>query len=243
MNFFYLLNIILISRLFFLFKDRPVNIGQTVIIFIIQAAGLFYFEINLSWVILFLILLTVSGIFFIAERKSKNLNLERFIFLAVYFLIAGIASSDFTGLNQNPGVVEFLTSLSVYFFPGKFFEIVSFYLFNLILFGALILLNEINFLVRLTFQFFGLTGMWKDIDEDEFNTGRLIGMLERIFIFLLVIFNQYAAIGFIIAAKGVTRFKELENRNFAEYILIGTLLSALSAVLIGLLVRFLIQYS
>jgi ABC-type proline/glycine betaine transport system permease subunit len=85
--------------------------------------------------------------------------------------------------------------------------------------------------------------MWEDIDEDEFNTGRLIGMLERIFIFLLVIFNQYAAIGFIIAAKGVTRFKELENRNFAEYILIGTLLSALSAVLVGLLVRFLIQYS
>ncbi len=30
MNFFYLLNIILISRLFFLFKDRPVNIGQTI---------------------------------------------------------------------------------------------------------------------------------------------------------------------------------------------------------------------
>jgi len=243
MNFFYLLNIILISRLFFLFKDRPVNIGQTVIMLSIQAAGLFYFSINLSWIILLLILTSASALFYVTERKAENLNLERFLFLILYFFVAGFASSEFTGLVPNPVVVKFLTSLSLYFLPGKFLELVSFYLFNLVLAGLLLLLNEINFFVRLTFKLFGLTGMWKDIDEDEFNTGRLIGMLERIFIFLLVIFNQYAAIGFIIAAKGVTRFKEMENRNFAEYILIGTLLSALSAVVVGLLVRFLIQNS
>ncbi|HEX6982721.1 MAG TPA: hypothetical protein VF181_08160 [Balneolaceae bacterium] len=43
-------------------------------------------------------------------------------------------------------------------------------------------------------------------DEGEYNTGRLIGMLERIFVFLFVLFNQYTAIGFILAAKGVARF-------------------------------------
>ena len=219
------------------------NIAQTIVMVAIQIIGLFYFTINLSWIILLIALFAIAGIFYITERKAKNLNLERFIFLIFYIFLAGIAASEFSGLNQSTGATEFILAVSSYFFPLKIFQTVNFYLLNLVLFGLLILLNEINFLVRLTFQLFGLTGMWKEIDEDDFNTGRLIGMLERIFIFLLVIFNQYAAIGFIIAAKGVTRFKELENRNFAEYILIGTLLSALSAVLVGLFVRFLIQYS
>ena len=39
------------------------------------------------------------------------------------------------------------------------------------------------------------------------------------------------------AAKGLTRFKELENRGFAEYVLIGTLLSSSLAIVIGLLVK------
>ena len=65
-------------------------------------------------------------------------------------------------------------------------------------------------------------------------------MLERILIFLFLIENQYAAIGFILAAKGFTRFKELEDRHFAEYVLIGTSLSALSAIAVSLIVKSII---
>jgi hypothetical protein len=52
--------------------------------------------------------------------------------------------------------------------------------------------------------------------------------------FLVVILtNDLSAPAFIIAAKGLARMKQLEDRQFAEYMLIGTLLSAVSAVLIG----------
>jgi len=40
-----------------------------------------------------------------------------------------------------------------------------------------------------------------------------------------------------LAAKGVVRYPEFGNRNFAEYILIGTLLSVLLAMGVGFVVR------
>jgi hypothetical protein len=49
--------------------------------------------------------------------------------------------------------------------------------------------------------------------------------------------NQFATLGFVVAAKGIARFKELENRDFAEYFLIGTMLSIVTAGAIALLVK------
>jgi len=72
------------------------------------------------------------------------------------------------------------------------------------------------------------------------NGGRIIGMLERFLIFLFVLSNQLAGVGFLVAAKSVFRFGELsshENRMEAEYIIIGTLLSFSWGLLISLLTR------
>jgi hypothetical protein len=55
-----------------------------------------------------------------------------------------------------------------------------------------------------------------------------------------VLLGQYGAIGFVLAAKGLVRFKELENRDFAEYVLFGTLLSALISILVALIIRALL---
>ena len=52
-------------------------------------------------------------------------------------------------------------------------------------------------------------------------------------------YNQFSAMAFVLTAKSVARFKEIEqDKNKAEYYLIGTLLSVVSAfaitVLLGL---------
>lgn len=70
--------------------------------------------------------------------------------------------------------------------------------------------------------------------------GKYIGMLERVLIFVFIVVNQWAAIGFLIAAKSVFRFSDLsraKDRMLTEYVLIGTLISFGSAILIGLLFR------
>lgn len=77
------------------------------------------------------------------------------------------------------------------------------------------------------------------VDAKEYNRGRLIGDLERIVLTIVVAAGSYAALAFLVAAKGVVRFDEFEdNREFAEYFLIGSLSSVLVALCAGLALRF-----
>lgn len=70
--------------------------------------------------------------------------------------------------------------------------------------------------------------------------GHVIGILERMAMLTLVWLGEWSALGFVLAAKSVARFKELENREFAETYLVGTLTSFLVAGASGLLLRALI---
>lgn len=66
--------------------------------------------------------------------------------------------------------------------------------------------------------------------------GTYIGVLERLFIFLLIVVNYWEGIGFLLAAKSIFRFGDLtkaKDRRLTEYILIGTLLSFGLAVVCG----------
>lgn len=71
--------------------------------------------------------------------------------------------------------------------------------------------------------------------------GRTIGALERALALTLILLGEYGAVGWIIAAKSLARFKALEDREFAEYFLIGTLASFLLAVLAGVGIRILLH--
>ena len=82
---------------------------------------------------------------------------------------------------------------------------------------------------------------WEIIEDQKDssleNAGHFIGILERLFVFLFIILNQWQAIGFLIAAKSIFRFSDLsraKDRKLTEYILIGTLFSYAMAVIVGL---------
>ena len=55
--------------------------------------------------------------------------------------------------------------------------------------------------------------------------GEAIGIIERLLIVTFVLVGAEAAIGLVIAAKTLARFKQLDDRDFAEYYLLGTLAS------------------
>jgi hypothetical protein len=70
--------------------------------------------------------------------------------------------------------------------------------------------------------------------------GKWIGIFERFLILTFVLINQFAGIGFLIAAKSILRFGEIKNkdqRKDAEYILLGTMISFILAILTGLLIN------
>ena len=64
------------------------------------------------------------------------------------------------------------------------------------------------------------------------NAGRVIGNVERMLTLVFVMLGQYEAIGFLLAAKSLLRFRETDTVK-SEYVLVGTLLSFGIAILSG----------
>lgn len=89
-----------------------------------------------------------------------------------------------------------------------------------------------------------LTKKWSTglINSDALvNGGRWIGIIERLLILILVLQNQYEAIGLLIAAKSIIRFSESDRpEQKTEYLLIGTLISVGLAIVTGIVVTKLI---
>jgi len=87
-----------------------------------------------------------------------------------------------------------------------------------------------------------MTGRWREQLADTSNSladaGKWIGILERLIIFVLVVFDQYAAIALLTAAKSILRFSESKNaQERSEYVLIGTLISITFALVTGLIIK------
>ena len=69
------------------------------------------------------------------------------------------------------------------------------------------------------------------------NAGNWIGVIERLLVFIFIVSGHFEAVGFLLAAKSVFRFGDLnraDNMKLTEYVLIGTLLSFGIAILTGL---------
>lgn len=120
-----------------------------------------------------------------------------------------------------------------------------------ILLGGLFLMTPSNILIKLLFQRFTIDPQKNrkhisqeqnlksdQIDENHgtFKSGALIGTMERLIILLFVIIGQYEAIGLLVAAKSILRFKEMNEPEQSEYVLVGTLISILLALGVGIIV-------
>lgn len=72
------------------------------------------------------------------------------------------------------------------------------------------------------------------------NASAWIGIVERILILIFILAGQLQAIGFLVAAKSVFRFSEIqkEGNPKAEYFLLGTLISFLAAVAVGFGIKY-----
>ena len=106
------------------------------------------------------------------------------------------------------------------------------YSIPLFILALLLCIKPANILIKLVLKKYqvGETQSCENIK----NAGALIGNLERILTIIFVIIGQYEAIGFIIAAKSILRFKDTDTAK-TEYVLAGTFLSFGIALLCGLM--------
>jgi hypothetical protein len=89
-----------------------------------------------------------------------------------------------------------------------------------------------------------ITAKWRDELEGQGNNGMTlskagmwIGILERTIVFVLVLIGKYEVIGLLLTAKTLLRFNEKRRPEAkTEYLLIGTLISMVFAITVGVLV-------
>ena len=61
-----------------------------------------------------------------------------------------------------------------------------------------------------------------------------IGTVERIIMLIFIYINQYSAIGLVLTAKSIARYERItKEEHFAEYYLLGTLISTLIAIIVS----------
>lgn len=171
--------------------------------------------------ILPVVFISLSHLVIDGVKLLKPIKNVRYLFFIDQFLHIAILYWFYSGWSLTFNLAPYLTEKHLLF-----------------LLAILLLTSVTSIVLKIVFS------LWeKDIKELQkkdgslLNAGRYIGMLERLFVFIFIIMDQWEAIGFLLAAKSVFRFGDLtkaSDRKLTEYILIGTFLSFGIAIVIGI---------
>jgi len=150
----------------------------------------------------------------------------------LHFLSVGFAAwmlSPILPLSELSGPFQEVRAI-----PNKFLAVPVIYVG--VVFGGGYL---IRFLIRSLAE--GLKSHSPDRSSDQLqNAGLYIGWLERFLVVTALLLQSPATVGLILTAKSIARYPKFKSEGFAEYFLIGTLLSISMALLGGALLAKLI---
>ncbi|MFA7660419.1 MAG: DUF3307 domain-containing protein [Anaerovoracaceae bacterium] len=90
--------------------------------------------------------------------------------------------------------------------------------------------HPIGVIIKKVFLMWNARSKQQLLIEETLGAGFVIGILERLVILTLGLLGEFGAVGLVLAAKGLARFEQLKDKDFAEKYLIGTLLSVLIAL-------------
>ncbi|MEW6573795.1 MAG: DUF3307 domain-containing protein [Bacillota bacterium] len=171
-------------------------------------------------------------------RTAKNPSLHTAGFIldqAAHFYTLYLLWALFTrafAFEPCPSVLDVYSILFPFFNPASYLKTSSSFINDFVM--STVIIAYVLFggavFIRMQLNCFNI----KKEEASVPNIGKCIGLLERAVILVLVMYGEMTAVGFVLAAKSIARFKQLDDRAFAEYYLVGTLLSALLAVAGGL---------
>lgn len=244
--FLFFANVVLLARLVVLFQDEsPAGRSWLVKAGVELAVLLACYPVSPAWGGATLTVVAMNLLGWRWERRARApwKNLGRLAHGLGGLLVLSVFFSPALGLELREQVVgPGMRALAQWTALGGLLSAALGAAAHPFLFGLLLAANEANLFIRAAFDWLGLKPHVAPqgqgvVDVREFNRGRIIGLLERALLYVFLLQGQYGAIGFVLAAKAFTRFKALDDRPFAEYVLIGTLLSAGCALLAVLVAR------
>ncbi|MDP2336288.1 MAG: DUF3307 domain-containing protein [Bacteroidota bacterium] len=175
----------------------------------------FTLQLQLWWFVP-VIFLTHYLIDVVKSKVKQNI----WVFLADQFLHIGILWT----------LATFFTQITI---PENF---INFWIYSC---GFILITNPLGILTGIFLKFVTKS----ESNPVQLNASAWIGIFERILIVIFVTTGQIQAIGFLVAAKSVFRFSEIqhEGNQKAEYFLLGTLVSFTMAIVVGLGINYLVK--
>jgi len=128
------------------------------------------------------------------------------------------------------------------FFQGVSVEktLLTINIYALIIYGGAVFTKKVLNLPLFDLENEGSVSTGQGVMEIK-KVGYYLGMLERALIITFTVLNSLSAVAFIFTAKSIARFKELNQKDFAEYYLTGTLLSVFLGIIGGVSLRYLLS--
>lgn len=151
-------------------------------------------------------------------------------------------------------IAHFSVMVGLYFLLGGSFEIIpsSATRFWAVALSYLIILNPTATFITVFYQNWSRSRVFSskdvlketmdsttDSEENFYKGGTYIGFLERILALTFILAGCWEGVGFLLAAKSIFRFGDLQNKKDAsrtEYVLVGTFLSFSVTLIVGLIV-------
>ena len=247
--FLFMLIVVLITRAAWVFNNQQARLPVLACGFAIQLSALLILQWGPAVLYLLVGITLINSLTWLFEwftAQSEGLRLgSRLVSFVIWVLFLGVLSSDVFGVSFGKYAYIIVHGLRKFSDVLRLIDHSQLLTLSAWFAGALIAVVEGHIAVRFLVQTLNMKPPEKDPKkpeaEVEYNRGRIIGALERLMVFFFVFHGAFDALGFLIAAKGMSRFKQLDNREFAEYFLVGTLSSVIIAGAAALAIQFLLK--
>lgn len=187
-------------------------------------------EFNLKYLFIHILLYIIPfGVLFFSTDFLKALTAV--ILIAVTHSITDVLSCCLNKKFKHTAIfvtdqflhVIILFILCKYFYFSFPFE--KYYTAIKVIFTVLLLTVPPSVFINKLFE-----DLYHETNTDIFDTGSLIGILERFLVIIFAYFENFAAIAIIITVKTWARTNDLKETNFRNKYLLGTLASLVSAL-------------
>lgn len=198
---------------------------------------------NYGVLILLLALYTIIDTLLVLSKKSNDIKRCAATIINIFIIIL-VSNSIYFDHSMSKVVADILEYIERTFAIQPVYARVLLSKTLLVIIGGILICFESNYLILAIlskytqFQKFATTPVNGNTIK---GMGRVIGYLERLIAYLLIITGNISAIAFVLAAKALARFKELEDKAFAEYFLIGTMASLSFTMILSFIIQYLLR--
>ncbi|ALS33464.1 hypothetical protein PTRA_a2364 [Pseudoalteromonas translucida KMM 520] len=199
---------------------------------LISAVIISYWEFNYGWqqyssVLLATLIIMFSHYFIDIAKSYSNKGVVPFLFDQLAHIAVLIIVSIWLTDNNS-----FIAAIGKLLTNPKILWVVC---------GYIIILSPCAVFIRMMLE--RLTANFSSSGSLPL-AGQSIGMLERVLMLSFILLDQFAGVGFLLAAKSVFRFGDLsasKDKKLTEYVMLGTLLSVSVTLFVGLGINYLIS--